>query len=275
MAITNAIPEIWSAKILEEFRQKAIFAGLANREYEGEAKQGSSVHITGISPIVIKDYKAAGRITNPDEVTDTGIVLPIDNEKSFDFIVDDIDAAQAKPRLMNAYAKSAAEGLVEDADKTLAALLIAQGTAVVPGAPATDAKTAWNVIRDIKKSMAKAKVPASERVIAFNAEFAALLDENDSKLMKANESATTEGLRNASYGKLLTFDTYESENLPQVTVPQIVGWHRSALAYASTIDKTEPMRAQSKFADRLRGLHVYGAKNLRPNAVFHWTATVI
>ena len=123
--------------------------------------------------------------------------------------------------------------------------------------------------------MAKAKVPASERVLVFNAEFAALLDENDSKLMKANESATTAGLRNASYGKILTFDTYESENLPQVTVPQVVGFHRSALAYASQIDKTEAMRAQSKFGDRLRGLHVYGAKNLRPDAVFHWTAAVV
>ncbi|HJX78568.1 P22 phage major capsid protein family protein [Glutamicibacter sp.] len=274
MAITNAIPEIWSAKILTQFQERAIFAGLANREYEGEAKTGSVVHITGISPIVIKDYKAAGRLTSPDEVTDTGIDLPIDNEKSFDFFVDDIDMAQAKPQLMNAYTKSAADGLVTDADKTLAALLIAQGTPVTPLAPATDGVSAWNVIRDLKKAMAKALVPASERVIVFNAEFAALLDENDSKLMKANESASTAGLRDASYGKLLSFDSYSSENLPVVDLPQIVGFHKSALAYASTINKTEAMRSQNKFADRLRGLHVYGAKNLRPDAVYHWTGAV-
>ncbi|MGP9034596.1 P22 phage major capsid protein family protein [Glutamicibacter mysorens] len=274
MAYANAIPEVWSSKILQQFEQQAIFAGLANKEYEGEAQVGNVVHIVGINPIVIKDYKAAGRTTSADNVTDTGIDLPIDIEKSFDFQIDDIDEAQAKPKLLNAYTKSAAFGLTEDVDKTLAAILIAQGTAVTPAAPATDAKTAWNVVRDLKKAMAKAKVPTSERVLVFNAEFAALLDENDAKLMKADESGTTAGLRDASYGKLLGFSTYESENLPTTNAPQIVGWHRSALVFASQIRKTEAMRAQNSFADRLRGLHVYGAKNLRPDAVFHYTGTV-
>lgn len=272
MAITNAIPEIWSAKILTAFQEQTIFAGLANREYEGEAKGGNTVHITGIAPIVIKDYKAAGRTTTADAVTDTGVDLLIDQEKSFDFYVDDIDAAQSKPKLMNAYTKSAADGLAADTDKFLSTMLIADGTAITAGAPATDGASAWNIIRDLKKAMMKAYVPADQRVFVANAEFAALLDENDSKLMKANESATTAGLRNASYGKLLTFDSYSSENLPETTKPQIVAWHRSALVYASQIEKTEAMRGQDKFADRLRGLHVYGGKILRPNAVFSWTA---
>ena len=273
MSITHAIPAIWSAKILTQFQEQTIFGGLANREYEGEARGGNTVHITGIEPIEVKDYKANGRTTTADTVTDTGIELLIDQEKNFDFIVDDIDAAQAKPSLMSAYTKSAADGLAADADKFLAALLIAEGTAITPTAPATDGASAWNVIRDLKKAMMKASIPADQRVFVANAEFAALLDENDSKLMKANEFATTAGLRNASYGKLLTFDSYSSENLPETNVPQIVAWHRSALAYVSQIEKTEPMRAQNKFADRLRGLHVYGGKVIRPNAVFHYTAT--
>lgn len=272
MAITNAIPALWSAKILTEFQEATIFAGLANREYEGEAKGGNTVNITGIEPIAIKDYKAAGRTTSADAVTDTGVDLLIDQEKSFDFYVDDIDAAQAKPALMSAYTKSAADGLAEDTDKFLSSLLIAQGTAATGVVAPTDAASAWDAIAVIKKMMQKAKVPASQRVIVMNAEFASFLDSSESKLMKANESATTAGLRDASYGKILTFDTYGSENLPETTKPQIVGWHRSALAYASQIEKTEAMRAQNKFADRLRGLHVYGGKIIRPNAVFHWTA---
>ncbi|MDR4533218.1 P22 phage major capsid protein family protein [Glutamicibacter sp. PS] len=270
----NAIPEVWSAKILQQFQQQAIFAALANKEYEGEAKVGNVVHVVGINPIVIKDYKAAGRTTAADNVTDTGIDLPIDNEKSFDFKVDDIDEAQAKPKLLNAFTKSAADGLVQDTDKTLAAILIAQGTAVTPAAPATDAATAWNVIRALKLQMAKALVPTSERVLVMNAEFATLLEDSDSKLMKADESGTTAGLRDASIGKILGFSTYESENLPVTDRPQCVAWHRSALVYASQIQKTEFMRAQDSFADRTRGLHVYGAKNLRPNAVFSYTAAV-
>lgn len=272
MAITKAIPAIWSAKILTTFQENAIFAGLANREYEGEAKAGNTVKITGVAPVEIKDYKAAGRTTTPDGVTDTGVDLPIDQEKSFDFYVDDIDAAQAKPNLLSAFTKSAADGLVQDADQFLAALLVAQGSALTPAAPATDAKTAWDLIGEAKKALAKALVPATDRVLVMNAEFAALLDGSDSKLMKADESGTTAGLREASYGKLLTMSSYGSENLPETSKPQLVAWHRSALAFASQINKTETMRANDRIADRVRGLHVYGGKIIRPTAAFHWTA---
>lgn len=272
MSIDHMIPEVWSAKILTKFRQTAIFAGLADREYEGEAKKGNTVHIPGIVDVTVKDYKAAGRITNPDDVQDTGVDLLIDQEKVFDFLVDDIDAAQSNVKILPAYTDAAGKGLVDDADKFLAALLIAAGTPLTPDAPATDAKTAWNVLRLLKKQMAKASVPTTDRVFVCNAEFASFLDESDSKLMKANESATTEGLRNATYGKILTLESYESENLPVTNKPQIVGWHKSALAYASQVDKTEGMRGQTKFADRVRGLHVYGGKVVRPSAVFSWTA---
>ena len=33
MAITNFIPEIWSSKMLVEFQNTAVWAGLTNREY--------------------------------------------------------------------------------------------------------------------------------------------------------------------------------------------------------------------------------------------------
>lgn len=271
MAITKVIPKLWSAKILTKFRQEAIFAGLANREYEGEAKKGSTVVIPGIVDVTIKDYKAAGRVTTAEAVTDTAVELVIDQEKVFDFFVDDIDAAQAAPALMAAYTDSAAAGLAEDADSFLAALLVAGGTAVVPGAPATDGKTAWDVIRDLRKALNQAKVPQAGRVFVYNAEFGAMLEESDAKLMKANESASTDGLKEASFGRILGFDSYATENTPNKVKPQIIAWHKSALAYASQIEKTEPMRAENKFADRLRGLHVYGGKVVRPNAVFHWT----
>jgi hypothetical protein len=271
MAIDHFIPEIWNANILENFRQTAIFAGLANREYEGDATKGNTVHITGVVDVEVKDYKAANRTTTADDITDTGIDLLIDQEKNFDFYVDDIDRAQAAGSL-DAYGRSAANGLVTDADQFLAALLIAGGIAVTPGAPATDAASAWNVFRDLRKVLNKNLVPQGSRVACINAEFAALLEEHDSKLMKVNESGTTSGLRDAASGRILGIDVYTSENLPETDKPQIVAWHRPTLAYVSQIQETEALRAQNKFADRLRGLHVYGAKIVRPTSAVHWTA---
>lgn len=270
MAITNFIPEIWSSKMLVEFQNTAVWAGLTNREYEGDLRSGNTLHITSPVPITIKDYKAAGRTTTADDIDDTGLDILVDQEKSFDFYVDDIDRAQAAGNL-NEYTKSASDGLVQDADKFLAALAVTNGTAVTPGAEATDAKTAWNVLRDLVKALNKAAVPKENRVFVANAEFEALLFEHDSKMTNSDQSGSTDGLRNASLGKLLRLDGYGSENLPQTDVPQVVAMHRSALAYVSQIQKTEAMRAENKFADRLRGLHVYGGKVVRPKAIAVYT----
>lgn len=272
MAITNFIPEIWSSKMLVEFQNTAVWAGLTNREYEGDLRSGNTLHITSPVPITIKDYKAAGRTTTADDIDDTGLDILVDQEKSFDFYVDDIDRAQAAGNL-NEYTKSASDGLVQDADKFLAALAVTNGTAVTPGAEAADAKTAWNVLRDLVKALNKAAVPKENRVFVANAEFEALLFEHDSKMTNSDQSGSTDGLRNASLGKLLRLDGYGSENLPKTDVPQVVAMHRSALAYVSQIQKTEAMRAENKFADRLRGLHVYGGKVVRPKAIAVYTGT--
>lgn len=271
MAITKFIPELWSSTMLVEFRAQAVFAGLTNRQYEGDLSRGNKLHIVSPVPITIKDYKANNRTTTADEITDTEIEINIDQEKNFDFYVDDIDRAQAAGSLEE-YSKSAADGLVQDADKHLGALAVTNSTLVTPTAPATDAKTAWNVIRDLRKALNKAHVPAENRVFVANAEFEALLLEHDSKMTNADQSGTTAGLREASIGRILRFDGYGSENLPETNKPQIVAFHRSAIAFVSQIQKTEAMRADNKFADRLRGLHVYGSKVVRPSAVVSWTA---
>lgn len=271
MAITNFIPEIWSSKMLISFQTQAVWAGLTNREYEGDLQSGNKLHITSPVPITVKDYKAANRTTSADAIEDTGIELDIDQEKSFDFYVDDIDRAQAAGNLQ-AYTQSAADGLVHDADKFLAALAVTESTDITPGVAVTDAESAWNALRDLRKALNKAAVPAAQRVFVANAEFTALLEEYGSKMTNADQSGTTAGLREASLGRILGLDGYGSENLPVTDKPQVVAFHRSALAFVSQVQKTEAMRAENKFADRLRGLHVYGAKVVRPTAVVSYTA---
>lgn len=271
MTTLNFIPQLWASKLLIGFRQKAVFAALCNREYEGELSSGNELKITGLTEIAIHDYKAAGRTTTPDAISDTTLSLLINQEKSFDFNVDDIDRVQAAGSF-GEYTASAAYGIANDADLFLASLAITAGTVVTPGAPATDAASAWNVIRDLRKSLNKAKVPQGDRVVVFNAEFEALLDSNDAKLMASQTAGTTDGLREASLGRMLGFETYTSENLPTTSKPQIVGFHKSALAFASQVQSVEGMRANDKFADRLRGLHVYGGKAIRPTGIVSVTA---
>ena len=77
------------------------------------------------------------------------------------------------------------------------------------------------------------------------------------------------------------FDVYVSNNLPVVgtgpattgTANQdanygaIVAGHSSSVASASQITKTESYRDSDSFADIVRGMHLYGRKILRPEAI--------
>ena len=275
MSLTHFIPELWSASILENFRRDTVLVGMANRDYEKDFTAGSKIHIPGIVDVKVKDYKtgavtASGgakvpRTTVPDAVESTGIEITIDQEKSFDFLVDDIDAAQANQSL-DAYTKSAAAALVEDAETFLTAMLTSQGTAVTGIANPTDWASAYAAILKLRGKLSAEKVPAMDRVLLINAAFEEFLLSDGSKLTSFDKSNMTDGLREATIGRLLGFDVVTSPWLDN-TKPMAVAFHKPSVAYVSQVEKTESMRAEQTFADRVRGLHVYGGAVLRPKAI--------
>lgn len=272
MAFTSFIPQIWNAEMLVSFRQNALAANFCNRNYEGDATKGNTVKINSAASVTIKDYKAAGRTTSPEDINSTSVDLLIDQEKSFDFKVHDIDRAQAAGSL-GVYTTDAGLGLAEDADKFLLAMISGSVTHQTASA-ITTADAAWNILRDLRKVMTKNKVPNAQRVVAINAEFEALLLEAASKITNVDKSGVAEGLREAVLGRILGFTVVTSENLPVVAKPQAVAWYVPSVAYVSQIDETEAMRDVDSFADRVRGLHVYGGKVLRAGAgVAAWTAS--
>lgn len=275
MSLDNFIPELWSASILENFHNDAVLVGMANREYEKNFTAGSKLHIPGVVDVQVKDYKTGAvtgtggakvpRTTIPDAVASTGIEITIDQEKAFDFLVDDIAAAQAN-QSMDAYTKSAAAALVEDAETFLSAMLTSKGTAVTGIANPTDWASAYTAILKLRGKLLAAKVPAMDRVLLINASFEEFLLSDSSKLTSFDKSNMTDGLREATIGRLLGFDVVTSPWLDD-TKPMAVAFHKPSVAYVSQVEKTESMRAEQTFADRVRGLHVYGGAVLRPTAV--------
>lgn len=272
MALNHFIPEIWSASILENFHKQSVVTALANRDYEGELTQGSKIHIPGIVDIAVKDYKAAGRTTTPDSLSDTGIDLLIDQEKSFDFFVDDIDHIQSKPGFDD-YTASAANGLTEDAETFLNDLLVTKGTSIASPASIATYEAAYAAILKVRGALNLALAPKTDRYLIINSAFEAQLLSDSSKLTSFDKVGDSDGLREASIGRILGFNVVTSDFLAEETLPQAIGLYAPALAFVSQITKTEAMRGENKFADRIRGLHVYGGGVLRPTAVQVYTAT--
>lgn len=264
MSTKNFIPELWSAALLENFHNQTVVTALANRTYEGQLRYGNTIHIPGIVDVKIKDYKAAGRTTVPDEVADTGLDMVIDQEKSFDFIVDDVDRAQSA-YAFDAYTNSAAIGLVEDAETFLTKLFTTQGTKLSGTLP-TDWNSSWATVQAVSLALTRAKVPQANRYLLINPSFEKVLMGPDSKLATVDTSGSSAGLREATIGRFYGFNVLNSPWLDD-DKPVAIGFNASALAYVSQVNETEAMRAENKFADRVRGLHVYGGKIIRPEAV--------
>lgn len=272
MAFNNFIAQVWDSDLLLNFREQTIAAALANRKYEGVLASGNTVHISTAVDIAIKDYKGNGRQTTPDDVDLTILDLVIDQEKSFDFLIDDIDREQAAGS-MSAYTESASLGMAEDSDKFLLAQWVASAFSGTQATSITTGDDAFDVIRDLRKTLNKAFIPKASRYLLCNAEFEAILLDSSSKLTSANVAGTTDALRQGLVGGLLGFTIVTSENMPETDNPQALAIYTPAVSYVSQIEKTEAMRDVDSFSDRLRGLHVYGAKVIKPSGLAVFTAS--
>lgn len=268
MAITNFVSEIWAAALMEAYHSSAIVTPTVNHDYEGEATRGNTVHITTITTPSIIDYKAANRVISPEDLADTDLDLLIDQEKAFGFYVDDVDKKQAAGSF-DAVTNDAGAALVEDAESYLLGLMLANGHNANTGATAINSfTTAYNALKSCRTALGKAKVPSMARYAVVNPEFSDYLLDPAGNLAKANEAGTDSNLQNGAItGRLLGFSAVLETPLLNPGVPTCVGYQAAGAAFVSQMDTVEALRGQTKFADIVRGLHVYGAKVLRPTSV--------
>lgn len=123
-------------------------------------------------------------------------------------------------------------------------------------------------------------VDTTGRFLVVDPVFVEILKDEDSRLLNADFGGA--GLQNGLIlNNLHGFKVYVSNNLPKVgTGPGTVGasnqatnygvivaGHESAVASAEQINKTETYRDPDSFADIVRGMHLYGRKILRPEAL--------
>jgi len=124
-------------------------------------------------------------------------------------------------------------------------------------------------------------VDRAGRWIVLSPQFMEVLQDEDSRFLNIDWGQNG-GLRSGEGPTMIAgFRVYVSNNLPEVgtgsttvsTSDQatnygvIVAGHDSAVATAEQINKTESYRDPDSFADIVRGMHLYGRKILRPEAL--------
>jgi hypothetical protein len=284
VSITNFQPEIWSAEILVNLREKLVYgqAGVINRDYEGDiAQAGDTVHITSFGRPTISDYSKYGTLTY-EQLTDATRALLIDQAKSFSFGVDDIDRRQALGGFVENAMSDAAFGLAESADIYLAGVMktAVDGTANDLGSVTATVSTSTGygaVLVALNVALDRAKVPQDGRWVIFPPEvYGAFLQDNRFINAAASGDQSNQALRNGALDTITGFTVYKSNNVPTDTtgVYDVIAGHPIATTLADQILETEALRLIDYIGDGLRGLHVFGAKVVRPDCLAMASVTV-
>lgn len=279
MAVDTFIPEIWAADLFVGLRKEQIFgqAGIINRDYEGEiAQAGDTVHIGSLAAPTISTYVKNVTVIDPQTLTTTDQTLLIDQSKYFAFEVDDVDKRQVKSggQLLTKAASDSAYGLSDSQDVFLATAMTTNAGNVIAAGDVATPDAAYKVILALKVKLDKAKIPTSGRWVVVSPEFYALIlqDARFTDASKYADGGST--IRNGEVGRVLGFRVLSSLNLPAGTAgtnPEVsnfvIAGHPMATTLAEQINSVEAYRPQGSFSDAIKGLHLYGAKVVRPEAL--------
>lgn len=279
MAVDQFRPEIWSASILVNLRNKLVYGALCNRDYEGEIQRaGDTVHITSIGAVSVRSYTEHTNITW-DQLSDTQQSLLIDQKDYFAFQVDDVERKQALPGFVEEASREAAYSLADDTDDFVADTMYAAVNAGANDLGAFTAdisdNTAYNLFVDFRTTLNRDNCPAEGRWVVVPPELTAALLKDD-RFIRADASGTTEGLRSGEVGRIAGFTVFESNQTPDPTASTfaVIAGHPSAMTFADQIVETESLRLENIFGDGIRGLHVYGGKVVRPTCLALASVTV-
>jgi N4-gp56 family major capsid protein len=284
MALNNFISELWSNLILYNLHKSLVYAspGIINRDYEGQIRQqGNTVHINAIGAVTITPYVKGTPLATPQTLGDAGTTLVITQQDSFNFAIDDIDQAQASVALMSAATLEAGYAMGNTADQFVAGLytqaasanLIGNdGAPVTPTATATDGTAAYELLVDLDTLLDEANVPDDGRRWVVVPPFYYGLLQKDPRFVEWQKSANPATLRTGEVGRASGFTILQSNNVPISAASggghyKILAGHPMAITYADQITEIEAYRPQLAFSDALKGLHLYGAKVVRPTAL--------
>ena len=291
----NFMPELYSKKVLNFFRKASVAEAITNTDYAGEISAfGDSVKIIKEPVITVDQYERGGSVT-ATTLTDNEVTLVVDTANAFKFIVDDIETSMSHVNFKEVASSSAAYALRDAFDTGVIAKLFAGVSASSPNHilgsdSATDLAAGTfdgtgnldigyasgehdpiDVLSHMARLLDEQSVPEEGRWFLANPEFYEQLVQSSSKLMSVDFNAGQGSIRNGlvSSGKLRGFDMYKTNNIAATSnaAGKCIAGHISSTCTAQTIINTEVVRDTASFGDIVRGLHVYGAKVLRPEAL--------
>lgn len=281
MAYQNFIPSVWNEGIERELERLCVFVEDCNRKYEGQVKKkGESVTILGVGKPTIKSLSKANRnndIDAPEEVEDTSVIMYINQIRYFNYMVGDIDKAQAVGGVMDALEGETSEGLADEVDKYVGSFagdssvqkLFASPVKVVSGSAGTGEKNVLHVLDEAIQKLFENDVKSTTKVVVtVSPRFYTLFKRDYTE----KDTDNSEILKNGKVGRYGSVIVKMSNNVLKTdsgATDNIMIRTQRAIAYANPVTHTEAYRPEKKFADAVKGFILFDAKVVRPKEVIN------
>lgn len=283
------IPTLWSGKLAEKFYAASTFADCANTDWEGDIKNmGDTVVINLIPTITVSSYTVGATLNYQVPV---GAVIDLLINQGFYFAVQisDVLEYQSKPNLMDLFTNDAAMQMKISVDRECWVNTFNQGDPANYGATAGVITGAYNlgtdttpvvlsstnilqVINAMGSVLDEQNVPETDRYLVMTPYDRQIL--LSSPLAQAQFMGDARSIqRNGMIGQIDRFTVYVSNLTPTAAAGQdwhgnasagtakrhaMIAGHKSALSFASQINKVENLPNPNDFGQLVRGLNVYG-----------------
>jgi len=296
----NWAPAIYSQKVQKFFRRASVVEDITNTDYAGEIENfGDTVNIIKEPIITVNDY-ARGQTVNTETLADDQIQLTVDQGSYFAFKVDDIEERQSHVNFEALATSSGAYALKKNYDfNVLKAIYDGASTSAAntgtDGSP-IDGDAAVDTLTDVmsaaKTVLDGADVPEENRWFVAPPAFYQQLRKAGAKVV--DQSVMADGSASAMRNGMITdrplfgFRMYTTNAIAVSSGSAanktfgsagsnehaFLYGHQGAVCTANHIAKTELIRDPDSFSDIVRGLHVFGRKVLRAEAVFSGVITI-
>lgn len=272
MSIVATIPKLISAKLLMDARAELVAKKICTLETNSEIKQmGDSVVFTGLAKPTVKAY--TGTIT-PETLADASVTMLIDQFYYYSFYVDDIEAFRSIMDIKGTSIDEAKNGLLETADKYVLGLYAGAAATIT----ATVSETiALSTTSTVLRKLQEANIKHGNRWMVIPPWYQEKLE------LAGVKFSILEGVAGTGNGVLwvkhLGTDLFVSNNLTTTGAEgtyntQCMAGSYNSIVYAEQILKSRYLpEVATSFSGQCDGLHVFGAKIIKPKELVRINAT--
>ena len=274
---TNFNPVRLSGQILRQLRMRLVTDSIVNRNWEGEIEgPEDTVEILTLAGLTIGDYDPSTGITVETEPTADTSQLALPHKKYFAFIA---DLADNGARFADIFQQEGLQDLLTEAQKYVLGRYTGAGEqvsfdATLPESTEAERKTKrgafYAAVGECKVTLDENEVPDEGRDLMLRPPECRLIEDD---IVDRDTNLGDSVVQNGYQGLYRGFEVYKAPSshfTSTGTSPaydHALAGSRIAITYADAVVQVRRQQSERYFGDQVDGLHVGGAKVVRPKAL--------